>query len=151
MFVLDEHRMWLHFYIKAHWNNRLDALLEHINLTSHQPVLPITPSRYNTYIAHLYIDFHFCDEMVHIGSVHANHFTIGGVWYYSNKWCTVKPVLKGHLWDQEKVALQDRWPFKRDSIHLKFSMTGQDKKWPFFRYRGLLNRGDRIGRFDCMY
>jgi hypothetical protein len=25
----------------------------------------------------------------------------------------VKPVLRGHLWDKEKVALYDRWPLKR--------------------------------------
>jgi hypothetical protein len=25
----------------------------------------------------------------------------------------VKPVLRGHLWDKEKLALQDRWPLKR--------------------------------------
>jgi hypothetical protein len=23
------------------------------------------------------------------------------------------------------------WPLKRGSIHMKFSMTGQEKKWPF--------------------
>jgi len=39
---------------------------------------------------------------------------------------TVKPVLRGHLWDQEKVALYDRWPLKRGTIHIKFSMTGQE-------------------------
>jgi hypothetical protein len=39
----------------------------------------------------------------------------------------VKPVLRGHLWDKEKVALKDRWPLKRGSIHMKFSMTWQDK------------------------
>jgi len=41
--------------------------------------------------------------------------------------CTVKPVLRGHLWDKEKVAFTDRWPLKRGSIHIKFSMTGQEK------------------------
>ena len=25
---------------------------------------------------------------------------------------TVKPVLRGHVWDKEKVALYDRWPLK---------------------------------------
>jgi hypothetical protein len=39
----------------------------------------------------------------------------------------VKPVLRGHLWDKEKVVFQDRWPFKRDSVHMKISMTGQEK------------------------
>jgi hypothetical protein len=35
--------------------------------------------------------------------------------------CTVKPVLRGHHCDK------DRWPHKRGSIHMKFSMTGQEK------------------------
>ena len=40
----------------------------------------------------------------------------------------VKPVLTGHLWVREKVvALSDRWPLKRGTIHIKFSMTGQEK------------------------
>ena len=38
---------------------------------------------------------------------------------------TVKPVLRGHLWDKEKMALyKDRWSLKQGSIHMKFSMTG---------------------------
>jgi len=41
-------------------------------------------------------------------------------------WNTVKPVLRGHLWDKERVALYDRWPFKRGSVHMKFSMKGQE-------------------------
>ena len=40
---------------------------------------------------------------------------------------TVKPVLRGHPWEKEKVALYNRWPIKRGSIHMKFSMTGQKK------------------------
>jgi hypothetical protein len=36
---------------------------------------------------------------------------------------TVKPVLRGHLWDKEKVALKDRWH---------------------------VGRGDSIGRFDML-
>ena len=46
---------------------------------------------------------------------------------YRYKTYTVKPVLRGHPWDKEKVALLDRWPLKRGSIHMKFSMTGQEK------------------------
>jgi hypothetical protein len=38
---------------------------------------------------------------------------------------TVKPVLRGHLWDKEKVVFYDRWPLKRGSIHMKF--LWQDK------------------------
>jgi hypothetical protein len=33
--------------------------------------------------------------------------------------CTVKPVLRGHLWDKIK------WPLNRGSIHMKSFMTGQ--------------------------
>jgi hypothetical protein len=40
---------------------------------------------------------------------------------------TVKPVLRGHFWEKEKVALYDRWPLKRGSIFTKLSMTGQKK------------------------
>ena len=36
---------------------------------------------------------------------------------------TIRPVLRGHFWDQEKVASQDRRPLKKGSIHIKFSMT----------------------------
>ena len=32
---------------------------------------------------------------------------------------------------------------------MKFSMTGQEEVT--FWYRWLLNRGDYMGRFDCMY
>ena len=40
---------------------------------------------------------------------------------------TVKPVLRGHFWDKEKMVFQDRWPLKRGSIHMKFFMIGQEK------------------------
>ena len=40
---------------------------------------------------------------------------------------TVKPILRGQQWDKEKVVFYDRWPFKRGSIHMKCSMTGQEK------------------------
>jgi hypothetical protein len=54
---------------------------------------------------------------------------------------TDKPVLSGHLWDKEKWSLYNRWPLKkRGSIHMKLSMTGQEKVT--FKYRWLLNRGD---------
>ena len=39
---------------------------------------------------------------------------------------TVKPVLRGHLQDKENVALLNRCPLKRGSIHMKFTMTGQE-------------------------
>jgi hypothetical protein len=40
--------------------------------------------------------------------------------------CTLhKPVLRGLPWEKEKVALKDRWPIKRGSIHMNFSMTGK--------------------------
>ena len=40
---------------------------------------------------------------------------------------TVKPVLRDHPWEKEKMALKDRWPLKRGSINMKFSMTRQEK------------------------
>ena len=40
---------------------------------------------------------------------------------------TDQPVLRGHLWDKEKEALWDRLPLKRGLIHMKCSMTGQEK------------------------
>ena len=39
----------------------------------------------------------------------------------------VKPVLRGDIWDKEKVILQYRRPLKGGSIHMKLSMTGQEK------------------------
>lgn len=47
-------------------------------------------------------------------------------------------VLRGYLWDNEKVALLDKWPLKRSSVHIKNCMTGQEK-------------GDGMDRFDCTY
>jgi len=42
----------------------------------------------------------------------------------------VKPVLKGHLWDKEKVIIQDRWPLKSGySYEIFHDMTR--KMWPF--------------------
>jgi len=38
---------------------------------------------------------------------------------------SVKPVLRGHLWDEEKVVFKDRWP-----LHMKCSMTRQEKGDP---------------------
>jgi hypothetical protein len=39
----------------------------------------------------------------------------------------VKSVLRGHLCDKVKVVFYDRWPLNRGSIHMKFSMIGQEK------------------------
>ena len=38
---------------------------------------------------------------------------------------TVKPVLRGHLWDKEKMALEDRRPLLRGLM--QFSMTCQER------------------------
>jgi hypothetical protein len=43
------------------------------------------------------------------------------------KCTTVKPVLRGHIWDKEQVDLSDRWTLKRGSIDMKFYMTVQEK------------------------
>jgi len=40
---------------------------------------------------------------------------------------TVKPVFRGHPWEKAKVIFDDRWPLNRDSIHMKLSMSGQEK------------------------
>ena len=40
---------------------------------------------------------------------------------------TVKPVLRGHLWNKVRVVFKDRLLLKRGSIHIKISMTGQEK------------------------
>jgi hypothetical protein len=40
---------------------------------------------------------------------------------------TIKPISRGHVWDNEKSVLSDRWSLKRGSIHIKFSMTGLAK------------------------
>ena len=45
---------------------------------------------------------------------------------FSMRVSTVKPVLKGHIWDKVKMALYDRGPLRRGSIHMKFTMTGQE-------------------------
>jgi hypothetical protein len=34
---------------------------------------------------------------------------------------------RGILWDKEKMVFLDKWPLKRGSIHMKFSITGQEK------------------------
>jgi hypothetical protein len=35
---------------------------------------------------------------------------------------TIKPVLRGHLLEKEKVVFKGRWPLKTGSIHIKFSI-----------------------------
>ena len=40
---------------------------------------------------------------------------------------TVKPVLRGHIWDTEKVAFEDRSSLKRGSINMNFFMTAHEK------------------------
>jgi len=49
------------------------------------------------------------------------------------KRCAVKPVLRGHLWNKEMVALWNMWPLKRGSIHMKSCMTGQEKGDPLIQ------------------
>ena len=34
--------------------------------------------------------------------------------------CTIRPVLRGHIWDDEKLVFFDMWPLKRGSIHMMF-------------------------------
>jgi len=42
----------------------------------------------------------------------------------------VKPVLRGYLWDKEKVALKDRWPLRRFNSYEIFYVRTR-KMWPF--------------------
>jgi hypothetical protein len=45
---------------------------------------------------------------------------------YHMSYGTIKPVLRGHLWDKEKMSLEDMWPLNSGSIDLNF--LWQDKK-----------------------
>jgi hypothetical protein len=40
----------------------------------------------------------------------------------------VNPILRRHFWDKEKVVFEDRRPLKRGSIHMNFSIKGQEKR-----------------------
>jgi hypothetical protein len=42
----------------------------------------------------------------------------------------VNPILRRHFWDKEKVVFEDRRPLKRGSIHMNFSIKGQEKGDP---------------------
>ena len=77
-------------------------------------------------------DSNYCLETVHQWPllVLVNYCSLRPVagfflsFYFVN---TVKPLLRGHLCDKEKVAFQDRRSLKRGSIHMKFSMMGHEK------------------------
>jgi hypothetical protein len=56
---------------------------------------------------------------------------------------TVKPVLRGHLCDKEKVVLYDNFSSYEKKLW-------QDKKMANFWYKKLLNRGDHMNRFDLI-
>ena len=43
------------------------------------------------------------------------------------KTCKVKPVSRGHLWDNEKWSFKTGDLLKEILFHMKFSMTGQEK------------------------
>ena len=62
---------------------------------------------------------------------------------------TVKPVLRGHFWDKEKVA--DRTGDLLIEVKFIWNLLRQDKKKLTYKYRWLLNRGDLLSRFDCRY
>ena len=61
-------------------------------------------------------------------NVYIRRFLSSLIWIPKWKIYTVKPVLRGHLWDKQKVALYDKWPLKWGSIYMKVSMIGQEKK-----------------------
>jgi len=45
---------------------------------------------------------------------------------------TVKPILRGHIWDKEKWSFKTG-DLKRGLIHMKYSMTGQQKCDPLIQ------------------
>ena len=58
-----------------------------------------------------------------------NHLKKRSVLSYHMSYGTIKPVLRGHLWDKEKMSLEDMWPLNSGSIDLNF--LWQDKKGDF--------------------
>ena len=56
---------------------------------------------------------------------------------------TVKPVLRGHIWDKEKVAYKTGDLLKEVQFIWQF-LWQVKKRWYF-------NKGDRMDRFDCTY
>ena len=77
-------------------------------------------------------------------------FLIKKTWKHCKKKLKIysQTCIKRSPLGERKMALYDRWPLIRGSIHMKFSMTGQEKMT--FIYRWLLNRVDHMDRFDCI-
>jgi hypothetical protein len=67
----------------------------------------------------------------------SGQYNILHITYCWSRSCTLL-ITHGKKWPQ------DRWPLKRGSIHMKFSMTGQENVT--LKYRWLLNRGDHTDR-----
>jgi hypothetical protein len=62
---------------------------------------------------------------------------------------TLKPVLRGHFGTKKK------WPCNTGDllkeVQFTWNFLWQDKKKFTFKYRWLLNRGDHMGRFNCIW
>ena len=78
---------------------------------------------------HVHSKVHYLHTKVHYihTKVHYVVFIHKGTLYTCTHKSTVRPVLRGHLWGKEKVTFKDRWPLKRGSIQMKFSIVGQRK------------------------
>ena len=69
--------------------------------------------------------------------------------YYFKSSCTVKPSFRGHQREDVKLAAKDGWLLIQSSIWLKYSAKGN---WNVtVKTRFLLNQGDRISRFVCLF
>jgi hypothetical protein len=71
--------------------------------------------------------YYFPNKPFFVGNIHSQISHIKRYCKYIDNSNTVKPVLSGHVWDKENVALNDMWPLKTGSIHMKFYMTGQEE------------------------
>lgn len=52
-------------------------------------------------------------EYIHTNDIYAFSNILSWAYNGSVNEDTVQPVVRGHLWDKEKVALQNRWSLKR--------------------------------------
>ena len=64
--------------------------------------------------------------------------------YYIEETYTVKPVLRGHLREKQKVIFYDRLPLKRGSIHINFSDRTR-KMRPFYTVDRLIEVTPWVG------
>ena len=62
---------------------------------------------------------------------------------------------QSNLYQEVTFGIKQNWPYKTGDIMTEVQFITncqlQDKKNITFYYRWLLNRGDTMGRFDCIY